>query len=222
MRNRRDNCCQTQMIVLMRHAKPDFDSSTRVCTSDLGAVLAAYDEAGIERTRDDRRKGSGIITHDVDAECRDGSSVQVVTSNLRRSVESAKLFFPHREATATDTLYREAELPTKLPLCGLVMRFSAAVVIARILWMLGVHGQAESYAMAAARARRAAEVLASRATEHGCVILVGHGFFSRLIDRELNQIGWTTVRREGGGFGACTTFVCRDRSGRVSGNSSLG
>ena len=55
----------------------------RICTSDLGAVLAAYDEAGIERTRDDRRKSSGIITHDVDAEGRDGSGVQVVTSNLR-------------------------------------------------------------------------------------------------------------------------------------------
>ena len=194
------------MIVLMRHAKPDFDTSMRVCTSDIGVVLAAYDEAGIERTRDGRRKGNGIMTHDIDAEGRGGSSVQVVTSDLRRSVESARLFFPHRDAAAADALYQEVALPTRLPLCGLAMRFSVAVLIARILWVLGIHQQAESYAMAAARARRAAEALASRAMEHGCVILVGHGFFSRLIERELNRTGWTAVRREGGGFGACTTL----------------
>ena len=207
-----------QMIVLKRHANPDFDSSMRVCTSDMGAVLAAYDEAGIKRTRDGRRKGSRVMTHYIDPEGGDGSSVQVVTSNLRRSVESARLFFPHRQTAATDTLYREAGLPTKLPLCGLAMRFSTAVMIARILWMLGIHQQAESYAMAAGRARRAAEALTSRAMEHGCVILVGHGFFNRLIGRELNRTGWTAVRREGGGFGACTTFVCRDRRGRISDN----
>ena len=98
-------------------------------------------------------------------------------------------------------------MPARLPLCGLAMRYAAAVVTARVLWMLGIHQQAESYAMAAARARRAAEALASRAMEHDCVILVGHGFFNRLIARELKRAGWTASRREGGGFSACTVFV---------------
>ena len=84
------------MIVLMRHAEPDFDTSMRVRTSDMSGVLAAYDEAGIKRTRDGRRRGE-IMPPAVGKEGRDGSSVQVVTSNLRRSIESAKLFFPHLE-----------------------------------------------------------------------------------------------------------------------------
>ena len=202
----------TPMIVLMRHAEPDFDTSMRVRTSDMSGVLAAYDEAGIKWTRDGRRTGE-IIPHVVGKEGRDGSSVQVVTSNLRRSIESARLFFPHLEPAATDMLYREAELPAKLPLGGLAMRYSTAVGILRILWMFGIHQQAESYAMAVARARRAAEALAGRAMEHGCVVLVGHGFFNRLIDRELTRNGWTAIRREGGGFGASTTFQYRDLSG---------
>ena len=53
--------------------------------------------------------------------------------NLRRSVESARLFFPQHKAAVTDTLYREAELPTRLPVCGLAMRFSAAVAGKAIL-----------------------------------------------------------------------------------------
>lgn len=205
-----------QMIVLMRHAKPDFNKSMLVRTSDMGAALAAYDQAGIER--DARRQVvGGTILPAVDSE--GGSSVHIVTSDLRRSVESAQLFFPHREAATADPLYREAELPAKLPLCGLSMRFSAAVVIARILWMLGIHQQAESYAVAASRARDAAEALTSHALDHDCVILVGHGFFNRLIYRELSRTDWTAVRREYRGFGGCTTFVCRNHQERVSGRS---
>ena len=105
---------------------------------------------------------------------------------------------PHEyfDLTATDPLYREAELPARLPLCGLMMRYSAAVVIARVLWMLGIHQHAESYAMAAARAHRAAEALASRAMKHDCVILVGHGFFNRLIARELKS-DWLDCEPQG-------------------------
>ena len=195
-----------QTIVLMRHAKPDFDTSVRVRTSSMGEALSAYDEAGIARPHAAGR-ANRIMAPFIDVESRDGSRAQIVTSDLRRSIESAKLFFPNIEAAATDALYREAGLPAKLPLCGLAMRYSAAVVTARVLWMLGIHQQAESYAAAAARARRAAEALASRAMEHDCVILVGHGFFNRLIARELKRAGWTASRREGGGFSACTVFV---------------
>ena len=195
-----------QTIVLMRHAKPDFDTSVRVRTSSMGEALSAYDEAGIERPHAAGR-ANRIMAPFIDVESRDGSRTQIVTSDLRRSIESAKLFFPNIEAAATDPLYREAELPAKLPLCGLAMRYAAAVVTARVLWMLGIHQQAESCAMAAARARRAAKALENRAMERGCVILVGHGFFNRLIARELKRAGWTASRREGGGFSACTVFV---------------
>ena len=177
-----------------------------VRTSDMGEALSAYDEAGIEQPRAGGR-AYGIMAPFIDAERLEGSRVQVVTSDLRRSVESAKLFFPNIEADATDPLYREAALPARLPLCGVTMRYSAAVVIARALWMLGIHQHVESYAMAAARAHRAAEALAIRAMEHDFVILVGHGFFNRLIARELKQAGWAASRREGGEFGACAIFV---------------
>ena len=175
-----------QTIVLMRHAKPDFDTSVRVRTSSMGEALSAYDEAGIERPHAAGR-ANRIMARLIDAEGREGSRVEIVTSDLRRSIESANSFFLNIEAAAADPLYREAELPARLPLCGLAMRYSAAVLTARVLWMLGIHQQAESYAMAAARARRAAKALENRAMERGCVILVGHGFFNRMIARELNR-----------------------------------
>ena len=195
-----------QTIVLMRHARPDFDTSMRVRTSDMGESLSAYDEAGIERPHMDGQV-HGIMARLIDAEGREGRRVEIVTSDLRRSIESANSFFPNIEAAATDPLYREAELPARLPLCGLAMRYSAAVLTARVLWMFGIRQQAESCAMAAARARRAAKALENRAMERGCVILVGHGFFNRMVARELKRAGWTASRREGGDFGACTMFV---------------
>ena len=196
----------TQTVVLMRHAKPDFDTSMPVRTSDMGEALSAYDEAGIEQPHPGGRI-HGIMAPLIDAAGLEGSRVRVVASDLRRSVESAKLFFPNIEADATDPLYREAGLPARLPLCGLTMRYSVAVVIARVLWILGIHQHAESYEMAAARAQRAAKALARRAMKHDCVILVGHGLFNRLIARELKQVGWTASRKEAGGFGACTILV---------------
>ena len=177
-----------------------------VRTSDMGEALSAYDEAGIEQAHP-RGRVHRIMAPLIDAAGLEEGRVQVVASDLRRSVESAKLFFPTIEADATNPLYREAGLPARLPLCGLTMRYSAAVAVARVLWMLGVHQHAESYEMAAARARRAVEALARRATKHDCVILVGHGYFNRLIACELKQVGWTASRKEGGGFGACTIFV---------------
>ena len=177
-----------------------------VRTSDMGDALSAYDEAGIEQPHPGGRVHR-IMASLIDAAGLEESRVQVLASDLQRSVESAKLLFPNIEADATNPLYREAGLPTRLPLCGLTMRFSAAVAVARVLWMLGIHQHAESYEMAAARAQRAAEALARRAMEFDCVILVGHGYFNRLIARELKQIGWTASRKEGGGFGACTILV---------------
>ncbi len=205
----------TQTVVLMRHAKPDFDTSMPVRTSDFGEALSAYDEAGLEQPHAGER-AHRIMTSFIDAEGLEGSRVQVVTSDLRRSIESARLFFPSIEADATDPLYREAELPARLPLCAFTMRYSVAIVIARALWRLGIHQHAESYAMAAARAHRAAEALASRAMEHDCVILVGHGFFNRLIARELKQGGWTASRRHGRGFGAYAVFVRDIRGGHCT------
>ena len=192
-------------ILLIRHARPRFDTRARVRTSDMRDFLAAYESAGIDHRHTDPR------TRKTKTYCSDakGGECRILTSNSRRSIESARLFFPHIEETTGDPLYREAELPARIPVPGLSLPYSVAVAIARSLWMLGLHQQVESYAMARARARRAAERLADSATEGGRVVLVGHGFFNRLIGRQLKRAGWTRAHNEGNGYGASTRFVRR-------------
>ena len=199
----------TPTIVLVRHAKPHFNTSRWVRTSNMRYCISAYNESGIEA------HGVDIGTHGLETavDAVVAEKAEIATSRLPRSVESATEFFPRRAAVA-DSLYREAELPYALPLWGLRLPFSVAVAVARVFWILGMHGEAESYSMTRARSKRAAKKLAESATRNGCVILVGHGFFNYLVGRQLKRAGWTVRRFGGKSFGAYRVFRWPTQHGR--------
>jgi broad specificity phosphatase PhoE len=181
-------------IILVRHARPAFDTSAKVRGSELREAIAAYD-------------ASGIDAH-VSAQPMPDRPVVLVTSDLRRAVESAKAFFPRLEVSATDALYREAGLPSRIPLLGdrIRLRFSSFVVAMRVLWLLGLESDVEHYRQARQRAEHAAEKLVELASPTNCVILVGHGFLNRLIGRTLRKQGWHAARSQGDGYGAAAVF----------------
>ena len=67
--------------------------------------------------------------------------------------------------------------------------------------------QYESLAEAKQRARNASERLPVKyAEEHGSVVLVGHGFFNRLIAIELKKMGWKGKRKATAKHWHCTSY----------------
>jgi broad specificity phosphatase PhoE len=183
-------------IILVRHARPTYDTSSKVRGTELRKATAAYDASGIEAA--------------VSALPTPHRPVVLVTSDLRRSVESAKAFFPRLEVSMTDALYREAGLPSQFPLLSrrLRLRFSSFVVAMRVLWILGLKSDVETFRQARQRAEQAADKLIELASPATCVILVGHGFLNRLIGRALRKKGWHVMNGQGDGFGAVAVFSC--------------
>jgi broad specificity phosphatase PhoE len=168
----------------------------------LRAAIAGYDASGIDHTSLAAAGGQLATRVPFDR------PVILVTSDLRRAVESAAAFFPHLTVSATDALYREAGLPCRLPLLGdrIRLRFSSLVVAMRVLWLLGHCADVERYDQARQRAADAAERLVELALPGNCVILVGHGFLNRLIGRALRERGWLAGRGQGDGYGAAAAF----------------
>lgn len=107
-----------------------------------------------------------------------GSSASfLLTSDLKRSIESAKSINPSAKIQ-TDPLFRETELPIpadKFP--GMRLKPNTWAVVLRLLWLCGYSQGCESYRDAKLRAKHASSTLTSIAKEHHFAVLVGHGFF---------------------------------------------
>jgi broad specificity phosphatase PhoE len=116
------------------------------------------------------------------------SAGRVVTSNLRRCVESAAWLAPSADIQIDHEL-REAALPDSL---GTSVRMwpGPRIVLARLAWWLNWRQSVEPVRGARQRARQAAERLCSLAREHRSVAVVGHGIFNRFIARQLSRRGW--------------------------------
>jgi broad specificity phosphatase PhoE len=192
-------------IVLVRHARPSFDTLRPIQGPELAAAIAEYDACGIDPERIEGAQALAITRFMA------GRVATLVSSDLPRSIESAWAFFPGLDLSDADPLYREAGLPAKvpIPLAWLKLSFSSFAAVMRVLWLFGLSSEAEAYAEARVRAVQAAHRLDQLAHRSGLVVLVGHGFQNRLIGRALKKGGWQTESRQGDGYGACTTFSSR-------------
>ena len=106
----------------------------------------------------------------------------------------------------TDALFRETELPVPSRNLKFKMRPNSWAVILRCLWFCGYARQNESLVEAKQRAIKASERLVKYAEEHKSVVLVGHGFFNRLIAVELKKMGWKGKRKATAKHWHCTTY----------------
>ncbi|HET6437798.1 MAG TPA: histidine phosphatase family protein [Anaeromyxobacter sp.] len=169
-------------IVLVRHGRVAFDRRARVHQPDLAARLAQFREAGIVQGTIPPPKVRRLAER----------VAHLTSSDLPRAVESARALARSQPVPA-DALFREADVPPDLPL-PLPLRFSTWVALGRLAWLLGYTSQCESGRQVRERARRAALRLAQLASQHGSVMLVGHGYFNILLARELRRLGFQGPR----------------------------
>jgi broad specificity phosphatase PhoE len=166
-------------ILLVRHGVPDCDHRSPIRGRDFARWVREYDAAPLDRT----------ILPPAVLRARASAVSLVVTSTMRRSLESARVIAPDH-AVVSDPLLNEAGIPTALdvPLALRPLHWDA---IARLAWLVGWAGGAESVVEARGRATDAATHLAGLAARHGSVMLVGHGMLNSLIARALRRAGWT-------------------------------
>jgi broad specificity phosphatase PhoE len=175
-------------IVLVRHGKPMISHSEKIFASQLPAWIQRYDLAPIDLSF---APPLPLLNAVIGVRC-------IVTSPLRRSIESAKLLVPelsHHILWAA----REAELPIPpSPTVKISARNWCA--LSRLAWFIGWSSQAESLLQAQERARFVVKELENLAQERGRVLLLGHGIMNLLIDRHLLNHGWKSLQVSGSGY----------------------
>ena len=183
-------------ISLIRHGKSNWTENNRVTSQQFNDWVQKYDDNGVCETNS---YPSGTLEKITTANI-------VFTSDLSRSIESAKLLDPNIKAIA-DPLFRETELPVPLTkLCGIKFNPNIWAVMLRCLWFSGYSRQCESLTKAKQRAKKAAEQLVEYAKVHKSIVLVGHGFINLLIAKELQKMGWKGKRKTGSKHWNCTTY----------------
>jgi broad specificity phosphatase PhoE len=166
-------------VLLIRHGIPLCDHHTRIRGCDFAGWVAAYEKAPVDRG----------IPPPPELQARLATVPCIVTSTLRRAIESASLAGSGRLA-ASHALFDEASIPTSIPF-RLTLSPGQWDVLARVAWILGWADGRESFRDARVRARRAAARMVALAREHGTVALIGHGMLNTLMSRALRRSGWT-------------------------------
>lgn len=170
-------------IILVRHGRPLVDDRSRIPGPELGTGVTGFEQAPLDTTLP---PPPSLASRAAAARC-------IVSSTLRRSVESAALLAPARPVLSEE-LFVEAGMPVAMP-GRVAIRPKHWDAFARIAWILGWSRGTESWPAARRRAALAAERLSDLAREHGSVLLVGHGMLNALIQRALRARGWS-----GGGW----------------------
>ena len=183
-------------ISLIRHGKSMCTKINRIPCKDFKDWVEKYDYSGVfEENSYPTETLKKIATANI-----------IISSGLKRSVESANLLCPNLKAISVP-LFRETELPIPLTkLGGLKLNSSLWAVILRCLWLSGYSRGCESFSNAKNRAKKASELLVEYAQEHTSVVLAGHGFFNMLIAKELQKTGWKGKKKTSSKHWSCTTY----------------
>jgi broad specificity phosphatase PhoE len=183
-------------ISLIRHGKSNFIENSPITCKEFKNWIEKYDYNGVfEENSYPSETLKKMATANI-----------VITSDLKRSIESAKLLNPNLKAVSVP-LFRETELPTPLTkLWGVKLNPSIWAVILRCLWLSGYSSGCESLSNAKDRAEKASRLLVEYAKEHNTVVLVGHGFFNILMAKELQKMGWRGKRKTSSKHWVCTTY----------------
>ena len=173
-------------IIISRHGRPALDRNKgpRLGWQAYIDWWAAYEAGGLE---DGQAAPDGLKAAVADADI-------YLTSSRRRAHETMAKAAPGKPSREME-LFNEAPLPPPR-LDWLKMLPKRWNVLARIVWLFGHSLDGESVSEARARARQAALVLQEEA-QNGKVFLAAHGWFNRMIRKELKKLGWH-CKRDGG------------------------
>jgi broad specificity phosphatase PhoE len=156
-------------IIIYRHAEPRVSNNEIISGHDFPLWVQRYND-------------SGICINEFAGEKEEA----VYTSDLARSLETGRLIGKN---VIPDPLFREAEIPLiKFP----AIRFKAKLwlFISRSLWLLGLKTKCESLREARQRARKIVERIDLQLLKDERIVIIGHGFLSILIKKELLHKGW--------------------------------
>ncbi len=173
------------VIILCRHGEPELSRKTRMNWRGYKFWWGLYDEGGLTPGQD-----APQIIKDL---ARQADTV--IASPLLRAVETATLAHgspPDR----LEPLMVEAGLPP--PNLG-YLRFKPPTwgVLARICWIMGFSGEAESQVLARKRAEKAAMVLSQEARDGKMLFVAAHGWFNRMIRPALKRHGFKCTEDHG-------------------------
>jgi broad specificity phosphatase PhoE len=187
-------------ISLIRHGRSKFNYNKPITCKQFKDWVEQYDTHGVYEEK----------SYPAETLEKIRNAAFVFTSDLKRSIESAVILNLQQKAKI-NSLFREIELPTpSTDYPGIKLNPIFWAVLLRGLWLKGYSRNCESLEDAEARARRAAKVLLKFAHEHGRVVLVGHGFFNRLIAKELLKAGWQGKSTTSLKHWDCTTYSFPD------------
>lgn len=137
-----------------------------------------YQAAGIE--------GASLPPAELIALVKD--TKRVFSSELQRSIQSAKVLLPHAEIISSP-LFTESPLASP-PVPALRLKAPAWAVMARVAWHGGFKPGIESYSQSKLRAREAVQMLVNEAEREQIAVLVAHGYFNAILGRTLRLQGW--------------------------------
>lgn len=186
-------------IIIARHGRPALDRAAgpKLSWEEYVDWWARYEAGSLA---DGQTAPEGLIDAVRDADI-------LLTSVRPRSQETMASARP--DATAESLpLFNEAPLPPP--------RWSSARflpkrwnVFARIAWLFGhTLDGAESVEQSWDRAAEAAKHLHERA-ESGKVFLAAHGWFNRMLRKELKKLGWRVVHDEGDRYWGYRKYIYR-------------
>jgi broad specificity phosphatase PhoE len=187
-------------ITLIRHGRSLLIENDRITYLEFNKWVKKYDHNGVF---EESTYPSNTIKKAREAKL-------VITSDLNRAIQSAKLLNPDVLAIQ-DPIFRETELPTdSIKILNLKLRPSTWAVILRVIWFAGYSNDCESLMNAKIRAKQAAQRLINYAAEYDSIVIVGHGIFNMLISKELAKLGWKGKRKRGAKHWNSTTYSLRD------------
>lgn len=168
-------------IVVARHGRPALDLTKGPRLRWRGYIewWAAYEAGGL---RPDQCAPDELVALAADADI-------ALTSSRLRAQQTLERALPGALETARQLdLFNEAPLPPPR-IAGVRMLPKNWNVLARMVWMLGHSLGGESVSEARQRARAAALFLHEESA-NGKVFLTAHGWFNRMIRKELKKLGW--------------------------------
>jgi broad specificity phosphatase PhoE len=183
-------------ISLIRHGKSQLTENEKVTSLEFKKWVEKYDYLGVyEESAYPSATLEKVATANI-----------VITSDLKRAVESARLLKPVTKIIS-DPLFRETELPSNSSqLFNVKLKPSIWAIVLRILWFSGYSYECESLNKAKSRANKSSQQLIDYANEYKSVVLVGHGFFNMLIAKELRKKGWKGKSKRDAKHWNCMSF----------------
>lgn len=187
-------------VIISRHGKPslDYKAPPRLDWREYSNWWGRYEACSLF---DGQTAPSALMEHVSDA--------AIVLSSVRlRAVETAMKAAPHM-APEQHAVFNEAPQPPP--------RFKRAKylpktwgILSRTAWLYGHALDGESVSEARLRAAAAAQHL-HEASEAGKVYLAAHGWFNRMIRKEMKKIEWKCVYNGGDSYWSYRIYEYRGR-----------